>query len=66
VTSDVETQLLGVWKLESHYMESRTGDKKYFFGEKPNGYLIFTPQKRMMALHTAQDKHSGSPAVISS
>ena len=47
--SDVEQQLLGVWKLESHCMESRTG-------EKPNGYLIFTPQKRMMALHTAEQR----------
>ena len=56
VTSDVETQLLGVWKLGSHYMESRTGERKYFFGEKPNGYLIFTPQKRMMALLTAEQR----------
>jgi hypothetical protein len=56
VTSDVEKQLLGVWKLESHYMESRTGEKKNFFGEKPNGYLIFTSQKRMMALLTAEGR----------
>jgi hypothetical protein len=53
---DVEQQLLGVWKVESHYMESRTGERKNFFGEKPNGYLIFTPQKRMMALFTAEGR----------
>ena len=55
--SDVEQQLLGVWKLESYYMEFKTtGEKKNFFGEKPNGYLIFTPQKRMMALLTAEER----------
>jgi len=53
---DVEQQLLGVWKLESHHLESRTGERKNIFGEKPNGYLIFTPQKRMMALHTAEQR----------
>ena len=54
--SDVEQQLLGVWKLESYYTEFRTGEKKNTFGEKPNGYLIFTPQKRMMALLTAEGR----------
>src|SRR5262245_74334 len=56
LTSDVEQQLLGVWKLESHHLESRTGEKKNSFGEKPNGYLIFTPQNRMMALLTAEGR----------
>ena len=55
-TSDVEKQLLGVWRLESVHMESRTGEKKNTLGEKPNGYLIFTPQKRMMALLTAEGR----------
>ena len=38
-------------KLESFQIEHQTtGEKKNIFGEKPNGYFIFTPQKRMMAL----------------
>jgi hypothetical protein len=46
--SDVEQQLLGVWKLESMYQELNiTGEKKHIFGEKPNGYIIGTPEKRM-------------------
>jgi hypothetical protein len=56
LASEIEEQLLGVWKLESHYIESRTGEKKNVFGERPNGYLIFTPQKRMMALLTADGR----------
>jgi hypothetical protein len=45
LVSDIAQQLLGVWKLESHYMESRTGEKKYFFGEKPH---------RLPHLHAAE------------
>src|SRR5262249_6707172 len=56
LASEAEQQLLGVWKLESMYHELRTGEKKNVFGEKPNGYLIFTPQKRMMALLTAEGR----------
>ena len=55
--SDVEQQLLGVWKLESFYTELKTtGERKNIFGEKPNGYIIFTPEKRMMALLTAEGR----------
>jgi hypothetical protein len=54
--SDVEQQLLGVWKLESMYQELRTGERKNIFGTNPNGYLIFTPEKRMMALLTAEGR----------
>ena len=56
VTSEAEQQLLGVWKLESMYQEFRTGERKNIFGEKPNGYLIFTPEKRMMALLTGEGR----------
>jgi hypothetical protein len=57
LASDVEQQLLGVWKLESLYTESKaTVEKKNVYGERPNGYLIFTPQKRMMALLTAEGR----------
>jgi lipocalin-like protein len=57
LASDVEQQLLGVWKLEVLYTEFKaTGEKKNVYGERPNGYLIFTPQKRMMALLTAEGR----------
>src|SRR4026209_2195856 len=53
----VEQQLLGVWKLESMYHELKTtGEKKYIPGAKPNGYIIFTPEKRMTALLTTEGR----------
>src|SRR6059036_3905410 len=55
--SDAEKQLSGVWKLESLYTESRaTGEKKMTYGEKPNGYAILTPEKRVMFVVTAEGR----------
>ena len=55
VASDVEHGLLGVWKLESSYLEVKaTGEKKRVYGKKPNGYIIFTPEKRLTAIITAE------------
>jgi Lipocalin-like domain len=57
LASDVEKQLLGVWKLESLYTEFKgTGEKKNVYGERPNGYLVFTPEKRMVAILTAEQR----------
>src|SRR5262245_51517776 len=57
LASDGDQRLLGVWKVESGYTELKaSGEKKPFFGERPNGYLIFTPEKRMLALLTAEQR----------
>lgn len=57
VAADVEKQLLGVWTLASFYSEFRaTGEKKAFYGERPNGYTIFTPEQRMMVMLTAEHR----------
>jgi lipocalin-like protein len=54
---DAEKQLLGVWKLESFYTEFQaTGEKKRLYGEKPSGYLVFTPEKRMIGIITAEGR----------
>jgi hypothetical protein len=55
--ADVEKQLLGVWTVESFYTEFKTtGEKKSTFGEKPKGYIAFTPQKRFIGLLTAENR----------
>jgi len=55
--SDGEQRLLGVWKVESWYTEFKaTGEKKRFFGERPNGYLVFTPEKRVLGLLTGEHR----------
>ena len=57
IASDAEKQLLGVWRLESSYHESKTtGEKKDIYGERPKGYLIFTPEKRMLGIVTADQR----------
>jgi hypothetical protein len=49
--------LFGVWTLESFYSEFKeTGEKKVTYGERPKGYTIFTPQKRMMVILTAEQR----------
>jgi Lipocalin-like domain len=60
VSADVENNLIGVWTLESFYSELRTtGDRKAAYGARPNGYTIFTPEKRMMVILTAE--HRATP-----
>jgi len=57
LASDGEQKLLGVWKLESWYTEFKaTGEKKRFYGERPNGYLVFTPEKRILGLITSEQR----------
>jgi hypothetical protein len=47
---------LGVWKLESFLVESvETKEKRDIVGEKPNGYLIITPE-RLMTVITGQGR----------
>ncbi len=58
IASDVEKQLLGVWRLESFYTEFKaTGERKNLYGERPNGYLVFTPEKRMIGIVTAEQRN---------
>jgi len=47
---------LGCGSFSPSTSKLRTGEKKNLFGEKPNGYLIFTPEKRMIALLTAEGR----------
>jgi len=57
VAADGDKQLLGVWKLESLYTESKvTGEKKMTYGEKPSGYAILTPEKRVMFIVTGEGR----------
>ena len=55
--SNGEPRLFGMWKLESWHTEFKaTGERKPFFGERPNGYLVFTPEKRVLGLLTAEQR----------
>jgi hypothetical protein len=55
--ADDGQRLVGVWKLQTYYAEFQdTGETKAAFGANPNGYIIFTPDGRMMALLTAESR----------
>jgi len=54
-------KLFGVWKLVSFETELQTtGERRPVFGKNPNGYLIFTPQGRMMALLTNESRKAAA------
>src|SRR6185503_4650844 len=49
-SADDRSKMLGVWRLVSYDLEFQdTGERRPFFGKKPVGYIIFTPEGRMMA-----------------
>jgi hypothetical protein len=53
---DIKQKLVGVWRLESFFIESvETKEKRNLYGEKPNGYLIITPD-RLMTVITGQGR----------
>ena len=55
--ADDAQQLVGVWKLQTYYAEFQdTGETKAAFGANPNGYIIFTPDGRMIVLLTAEGR----------
>ena len=50
--ADDREKLLGIWKLVSWEKETvATGQRNVFFGKSPTGYMIFTPEGRMMVTH---------------
>jgi hypothetical protein len=57
VLAEDQNQLVGVWKLQTYVVEFQdTNERKTPFGEHPNGYGIFTPDGRTMAILTAEDR----------
>jgi hypothetical protein len=50
-------KLIGTWKLVSYEMETQaTGEKEPLMGKNPSGYLIFTPEGRMMEIITGEGR----------
>ena len=57
VAADDRAKLLGVWRLVALDLEFQdTGERRPTFGKKPNGYLIFTSEGRMMAYLEAENR----------
>ena len=55
--SDDPTKAHGIWKVVSFIQEVQaTGERRPFFGKNPTGYVIFTPEGRMMACIEAEGR----------
>ena len=54
-------ELIGVWKLVSFDVEwEESGQREPFYGPAiPSGYIIFTPEARMMALIATSGREPG-------
>jgi hypothetical protein len=51
-----QNQLVGLWQLESLYAELKDGKKIRNFGEKPRGYIYFSPGGHAVSHFTATDR----------
>ena len=60
---DGSDDLVGIWKVVSWQVVGEDGEARDVFGSRPRGYLILTPQGRMMALMTAENRTAGSNDV---
>ena len=59
-SSVAEPNVVGTWKSVSYFTEDlETGQKTALLGEHPKGYLIYTPEGRVMVLSTREGR---SPA----
>ena len=55
--ADDRDKILGVWKLQTwETVFQDTGERKALYGTSPPGFVIFTPEGRMMALLTAEGR----------
>jgi len=55
--ADDRDKIIGIWKLVSWEKEIiATGQRSLFLGKEPAGYLIFTPEGRMMVLITGEGR----------
>ena len=59
--SDSHTKLIGIWKVVSFDVEDKeSGERKPFYGDAaPNGYMIFTPEGRVMVLVAGGQREPG-------
>jgi hypothetical protein len=54
---DEGTKVVGTWKLVSFENEFQDGsERRPMYGKNPTGYIIFTPDGRMMAIFEAEGR----------
>ena len=57
VFANNSAKIIGIWKLVSFESEWKTtGERGPMMGKNPTGYIIFTPEGRMMVILTAEGR----------
>jgi hypothetical protein len=55
--ADDRAKILGIWKIVSYEWETQaTGVREPIMGKNPTGYIIFTPEWRMMVIITGEGR----------
>ena len=55
--ADDRAKILGIWKIISYEWEIQaTGQRQPIMGKNPTGYIIFTPEGRMMGIITGEGR----------
>jgi len=55
--ADDRAKILGIWKIVSWESEFQaTGEREPVMGKNPTGYIIFTPEGRMMTVITGEGR----------
>ena len=58
--------LVGTWKLVSCFMEDvETKEQKPSSGERPNGYIVLTPEGRWIVVQTAEGRNARKRSIAS-
>lgn len=58
--TESNAKLHGSWRLISFEVEFQNSEERHHpFGAKPNGFLVFGPDGRMMTLITAKERAAG-------
>ena len=57
--ADDRANILGIWRLVSYEAEFQAmGEREPTLGKNPTGYIIFTPEGRMMAVLTGDGRNA--------
>jgi hypothetical protein len=59
--ADDRAKILGIWKIISYEWETQaTGERQPIMGKNPTGYIIFTPEGRMMVIITGEGRKASN------
>jgi len=62
--ADDPAKIVGIWRIVSYELETQaTGEREQTMGKNPTGYIIFTPEGRMMTVITGEGRKAPKTEV---